>query len=641
MSSVRGAPAPLRAPMRHSGRPRRSVPASAGSAGAPPSLRGCNQRRRGKFDEGLLTPYHDANMQELRGISVSPGIAIGPAFVYHDDRPAIPEYEVEIERLASEMDRFNTAVEKAKGEIEALKDKAEAEVSDRSTSLLDSHLLMLEDPEFIKAVKEKLRENRKNIEWVLYRAVQDIIEQLNATNQEYFQERGADVHDVAKRILNHLLHRDQVSLADLSVEVILVAHDLLPSEAIAMNKRMVRAIAMDAGGKTSHTAILARSFEIPAVLGLSNITSLVEPSSTMIVDGNAGRVILDPDDDTVSRYLEAQREWKRHEVQLMGLNELNAETNDGKLIQLMANIEVPEEVDAVPAHGADGVGLYRSEFLFLQPGRLPTEEEQYNAYSYVLNALDGKPVTIRTLDVGGDKVVPELEGLGERNPILGWRAIRFCLSRIDLFKTQLRALLRASTYGNLRIMFPMISGVEELSRVYEILDDVKEELRTEGIAFKENIPVGIMIEVPSAAMTADILARKVDFFSIGTNDLIQYTIAVDRGNEKIAYLYEPFHPGVLRLLKLIIDSGHEVGIPVGMCGEMAGDPLASLILLGLGLDEFSMSAAGIPEVKRIIRSVSMTDAEELVGSVLDMRSYEEVDAFVQDLMEKRFQIHAY
>jgi phosphotransferase system enzyme I (PtsI) len=580
-------------------------------------------------------------MQELRGISVSPGIAIGPAFVHHDDRPAIPEYEVEIERLAGEMERFHTAVDKAKGEIEALKDKAEAEVSDHSTSLLDSHLLMLQDPEFIKAVKEKLQENRKNIEWVLYRAVEDIIQQLNATNQEYFQERGADVHDVAKRILNHLLYRDQVSLADLSEEVILVTHDLLPSEAIAMNKRMVRAIAMDAGGKTSHTAILARSFEIPAVLGLSNISSLVEQSSTMIVDGNAGRVILDPDDDTVSRYLEAQREWKRHEVQLMGLNELNAETNDGKLIHLMANIEVPEEVDAVPAHGADGIGLYRSEFLFLQPGRLPTEEEQYHAYSYVLDALDGKPVTIRTLDVGGDKVVPELEGLGERNPILGWRAIRFCLSRIDLFKTQLRALLRASTHGNLRIMFPMISGIEELSRVYEILDDVKEELRTEGIAFKENIPVGIMIEVPSAAMTADILARKVDFFSIGTNDLIQYTIAVDRGNEKIAYLYEPFHPGVLRLLKLIIDSGHEVGIPVGMCGEMAGDPLASLILLGLGLDEFSMSAAGIPEVKRIIRSVSMTDAEELVGSVLDMRSYEEVDAFVQDLMEKRFQIHAY
>ncbi len=580
-------------------------------------------------------------MQELRGISVSPGIAIGPAFVHHDERPAIPEYEVEIERLASEMDRFHTAVDKAKGEIEDLKDKAEAEVSDHSTSLLDSHLLMLQDPEFITAVKEKLQENRKNIEWVLYRAVEDIIEQLNATNQEYFQERGADVHDVAKRILNHLLYRDQVSLADLSEEVILVTHDLLPSEAIAMNKRMVRAIAMDAGGKTSHTAILARSFEIPAVLGLSNISSLVEQSGTMIVDGNAGRVILDPDDDTVSRYLEAQREWKRHEVQLMGLNELNAETNDGKLIHLMANIEVPEEVDAVPAHGADGIGLYRSEFLFLQPGRLPTEEEQYHAYSYVLDALNGKPVTIRTLDVGGDKVVPELEGLGERNPILGWRAIRFCLSRIDLFKTQLRALLRASTHGNLRIMFPMISGIEELSRVYEILDDVKEELRTEGIPFKENIPVGIMIEVPSAAMTADILARKVDFFSIGTNDLIQYTIAVDRGNEKIAYLYEPFHPGVLRLLKLIIDSGHEVGIPVGMCGEMAGDPLASLILLGLGLDEFSMSAAGIPEVKRIIRSVSMTDAEELVGSVLDMRSYDEVDAFVQDLMEKRFQIHAY
>ena len=325
----------------------------------------------------------------------------------------------------------------------------------------------------------------------------------------------------------------------------------------------------------------------------------------------------------------------------MGLNELPAETDDGKLIHLGANIEVPEEVDAISAHGGDGIGLYRSEFLFLKPGRLPTEDEQYEAYSSVIDAVAGKPVTIRTLDVGGDKVVPELDGIGERNPILGWRAIRFCISHIDLFKTQLRALLRASMHGNLRIMFPMISGIEELGRVYEILDEVKQELRREEVAFKENIPVGIMIEVPSAAMTSDILARKVDFFSIGTNDLIQYTIAVDRGNEKIAYLYEPFHPGVLRLLKLIIDSGHEVGIPVGMCGEMAGDPMATLILLGLGLDEFSMSAAGIPEVKRIIRSVSMSDAEELVGSVLDMRSYEEVDKFVQDLMEKQFQIHAY
>ncbi len=580
-------------------------------------------------------------MQELRGISVSPGIAIGPAFVHDDDRPAIPEYEVELERLASEMERFHAAVEKAKGEIEELKNKAESESYDSSTSLLDAHLLMLDDPEFKDAVKEKLREHKKNVEWVLYRAVQDILDQLRATNQDYFQERGSDVHDVAKRVLNHLLHRDQVSLADLSEEVVLLAHDLLPSDAITMDKRMVRAIAMDAGGKTSHTAILARSFEIPAVVGLSKISSAVSQSDTVIVDGNSGRVIVDPDSETIERYKEAQRAWKQHEVQLMGLNELQAETSDGKLIQLMGNIEVPEEVDALDAHGADGIGLYRSEFLFLQPGRLPTEEEQYQAYAYVLDAMVGKPVTIRTLDVGGDKVVPEIDEIGERNPILGWRAIRFCLSRPDLFRTQLRALLRASVHGNLRIMFPMISGIEELNRVYRIFNEVKEELRHEEVLFKENIPIGIMIEVPSAAMTTDILARKVDFFSIGTNDLIQYTIAVDRGNEKIAYLYEPFHPGVLRMLKLIIDNGHEVGIPVGMCGEMAGDPMATLILLGLGLDEFSMSAASVPEVKRIIRSVSMTDAEELVGTTLDMRSYEEVDAFVQDLMEKRFQIHAY
>jgi phosphotransferase system enzyme I (PtsI) len=325
----------------------------------------------------------------------------------------------------------------------------------------------------------------------------------------------------------------------------------------------------------------------------------------------------------------------------MGLHDLPAETKDGKLITLEANIEVPEEVDAVSSHGADGIGLYRSEFLFLQPGKLPSEEEQFNAYRYVLESMDNKSVTIRTLDVGGDKVVPELEGMSEKNPILGWRAIRFCLSHIDLFKTQLRAMLRASVYGNMKINFPMISGIEELNRSLEVLSEVKESLRREDIPFKEDIPVGIMIEVPSAALTSDILAKQVDFFSIGTNDLIQYTIAVDRGNENTAYLYEPFHPGVLRLIKMVIENGHEQGISVGMCGEMAGDPIASVILLGLGLDEYSMSSFSIPEVKRILRSVSLAEAEELVGVVLGMKSYIEIDEYINNVMEERFEVYSY
>jgi len=590
---------------------------------------------------GVEWAYSDSTMDELAGISVSPGIAIGTVFVHKDDSPVIPKYQVAPDDLPEELERFQAAVEKAKAELSELRVQSSEQAHETSTKLLDSHVLMLEDPEFRDTVHKRLWKEHTNVEWVLYRSINDLIDKLSSSEDEYLRQRTADLHDVSKRVLNHLMYREKISLSDLSEEVILVAHDLLPSDAIAMNKRMVKAIAMDAGGRTSHTAILARSFEIPAVLGLSNITQLASSGDRIIVDGNRGRVILRPDSRTEQRFLRIQKEWRKREVQLMDLNDLPAETRDGKLIALKANIEVPEEVDAIAAHGADGIGLFRSEFLFLQPGRAPTEEEQLAAYNYVLQAVGDKPVTIRTLDVGGDKVAPDLEGLSEKNPILGWRAIRFCLSRPALFRTQLRALFRASVNGRLQIMFPMISGVEELHQAMEVVEEVRAELRAENVPFDEEIPVGIMIEVPSAAMTADVLAKQSDFFSIGTNDLIQYTIAVDRGNEKIAYLYEPFHPGVLRLLKLVIDNAHAQGLSVGMCGEMAGDPLATVILLGLGLDEFSMSASGIPEVKRIIRSVSMVEAEELVGQVLDMRSFQEIDKFVQDLMEKRFDIKVY
>lgn len=580
-------------------------------------------------------------MEELAGISASPGVAIGEVFLYLDDNVAVPHYSLEPESLEAEHTRFQEAVQRARQEVEALKSSSGPHAGDRQRQLLDSHLMMLSDREFLGEIEERLRRERCNAEWVLQQTMEELVDKLGGSQDIYLRERTSDIHDVSKRILSHLMYRERLSLADLSREVILVTRDLLPSDAVAMNKRMVRGIAMDAGGRTSHSAILARSFEIPAVVGLSTITSKLQNGDRIIIDGNRGRVILRPDERTEQRYLRIQQKWRKREVQLMSLNDLPAETKDGKLIRLDANIEVREEVDAILSHGADGVGLFRSEFLFLSSGHLPTEDEQYEAYRYVLNALGKRPVTIRTLDIGGDKVAPELEGLGERNPILGWRAIRFCLSRPELFRTQLRALFRASTHGKLRIMFPMISGLEELTAAYTLADEVREELREEGHAVSSDVPIGIMIEVPSAAMTADILARKADFFSIGTNDLIQYTIAVDRGNEKTAYLYEPFHPGVIRLIKNVVDSGHSAGIPVGMCGEMAGDPISTALLVGLGLDEFSMSASSIPEVKRIIRDLTISESEELLGKVMEMGSAKKIDGFVQDLMERRFDVHAY
>jgi phosphotransferase system enzyme I (PtsI) len=459
---------------------------------------------------------------------------------------------------------------------------------------------------------------------------------LDASGDEYLKERTLDLYDISRRLLSHLLRKENLSLSELAEKCVVVAHNLLPSDVISMNKKMVIGIATDVGGKTSHTAILARSFEIPAVLGLSRITEIVRTGDEIVVDGNRGQVIVDPDEAVRKKYSANLEAWQQHERELRVLNELRAETKDGKLIELEANIEVPEEIDSVIAHGADGIGLFRSEFLYIGPNRFPSEEEQLEAYTYVLESMKPRSVTIRTLDLGGDKVIPGVVPGGETNPILGWRAVRFCMSHPDIFRAQLRALIRSSVHGNLKIMFPMISGIEELDSIMEFMEDVKQELRSEGQAFNEDVPLGIMIEVPSAAFTSDILAKRVDFFSIGTNDLIQYTIAVDRENERIAYLYEPFHPGVLRLIKMIVDNAHTQGIPVSMCGEMAGETMAAVILLGIGLDQFSMSAIGIPEIKKIIRSVTLTEAEELVGTIMNMDSYREIDRHVRSWMESRF-----
>lgn len=576
-------------------------------------------------------------MTELRGIAASPGIAIGTVFHYREDMPQVPQYTIQPDHLQQEKHRLSTAVNRATSDIETIKNDSSRALEEQESRLLETHLLMLQDPSFLDSVHKRLEEEMLNIEWVLYQVVRELMAKLGQSSDAYLRERTTDIHDVSKRVLSHLLESERTSLATIDEEIVLVTHDLMPSDAVAMNKRMVRAIAMDAGGKTSHTAIIARSFEIPAVLGLSTVSRTIHGGETIIVDGNSGIVIVDPDAETLARYTALQNKWQEHEVDLMRLNDLPAETRDGKLIYLKGNIEIPIEVEGVVSHGADGIGLYRSEFLFLR-STLPTEDEQYDAYREVLSAMGTKPVTIRTLDVGGDKLSDAISGGAEKNPILGWRAIRVCLSEVELFRTQLRALLRASVHGRLRIMFPMISGIQEVSRALEILDEVRDELRRRGVPFDEAIPVGIMIEVPAAALTSDTLARKVDFFSIGTNDLIQYTIAVDRGNEKTAYLYEPFHPGVLRLIRMVIDNAHREGLPVAMCGEMAGDPIATVVLLGLGLDEFSMSAVGIPEVKRIIRSVSLLEAEELAGDVMEMRSAPEIYRAVRDHLSKRLDL---
>lgn len=576
-------------------------------------------------------------MKEFHGISASPGIVISNAYLYNEESFSVPCYSITEQEVDFETERYNNAIQSASEELTELKTSITREHSEEEARFLDSHILMLHDPMFKDQVFEKLRTDLFNVEWIVQSVIQALVNKLNASGDIYMQERTMDMNDVAKRIINTLLMRKRISLADLSSEVIIVTPDLLPSDTLLMNKWMVKGIAMDAGGRTSHTAILARSFGIPAILGLRRITKEVSDGDLLIIDGQAGLVIVNPDKETLKRYKKKQTANLKRESELFNLGNLPSETRDGKKINLKANIEVPDELDSVHAYNASGIGLFRSEFLVMQSGQELDEELQFEVYKKVVLGMEGASVTIRTLDVGGDKLIHEIAQKNEKNPLLGWRAIRFCLERVDIFKVQLRAILRASAFGPVRIMFPMISGIEELERAIKVLNSVKKDLKAEGIAFSEDIPVGCMIEVPSAAMTSDILARKADFFSIGTNDLIQYTIAVDRGNEKITSMYEPFHPAVLRLIRMVVENGHKAGIPVGMCGEMAGDPLATVILLGLGLDELSMSAFGIPEIKRIIRSTTILESEEFIGTLMDMKSFKDIDRYVRNWMEERFE----
>ena len=568
-------------------------------------------------------------MDQLNGIPASPGIAIAPLFLFATEDPqSVPLRRISTSEVAAEWGRFRAAVDKTRLEVTALRDKAMAEAGEEQAAIFESHLLMIDDPDIRERMERSLGSSLVNVERVLMDIERELVDKLDKAEDDSLRERVTDIKDVSRRILGHLLEREGPSLADLSEDVVLVARDLLPSDMISMSRRHVKAVVTEAGGRTSHVAILARAFEMPAVLGVVGAMSRLRDAKLVAVDGDRGIVVADPDEAAIARSAAARAAAVALVHELDTLRDLPAVTTDGARALVKANIEVPEEAAAVLAHGADGIGLFRSEFLFLG-GHVPDEEEQFGAYKSVIEAMKGRPVTIRTLDIGGDKVLPELGAQDEKNPLLGWRAIRFCLSRKDIFKIQLRAILRAAVFGDTRIMFPMIATIDELERALALVDEARSECRAKGQAVSMDLPIGIMIEIPGAAATSDILARKADFFSIGTNDLIQYTMAVDRGNEKVAYLHEPYHPAVLRLIRTTIENGKAAGIPVGMCGEMAADPESAVVLLGLGLEEFSMSSAAVPAVKRAIRSTSLVDARSVAAAAMTLSSSSEIAAYLK------------
>lgn len=563
----------------------------------------------------------------LKGIPAAPGLVLGKAFCLGSEDLEVARRNISEPQIPKEITRFEEALIKTRSEILDIQKKISREMGVRHAQIFNAHLLVLEDRTLIEGVISHLKKERFCIEYIFLQVLKKYIKAFSHIGDPYLRERLSDIEDVGKRILRNLRGIRREILTNLKEKLIIVAYDLSPSDTASMHKEKVLGFITDIGGKTSHTAIMAKALEIPAVVGLEVATAKVKTGDTIIVDGTRGEVLINPDRATLARYKQQSVRLEREESVLLKLRDLPAVTRDGHRVELAANIELPQELPSVIAHGAKGIGLYRTEYFYMNRTDLPSEDEHFRAYKKVCQQVKPHPVVIRTLDLGGDKFLSQLDIPQEMNPYLGWRAIRFCLARPRIFKVQLRAILRASAYGKLKLMYPMISGIEELRQANQMLEQAKEELRKGKVPFGEDFEVGAMIEIPSAALTCDILAKEVDFFSIGTNDLIQYSIAVDRVNEKIAYLYEPTHPAVLRLIKNIIDSGHKQDVWVGMCGEMASEPAFALLLLGLGLDEFSVSPAAVPAIKRVIRSVTMEEARQMACKALTLTTGKEVEEF--------------
>ena len=567
-------------------------------------------------------------MLKLKGIAASQGISFAKAYVFVE--PDLTVKEVKIEDVAAEIKRFEDAIEASKKELTIIKENALVSLGADKAAVFEAHLLILDDPEFMGTVKTDIESKVINAEYAFKETSDMFISMFEAMDNEYMKERAADIRDVSKRILAHLLGVDLPNPSLIDEEVIVIAEDLTPSDTAQLNKKYVKGFATNIGGRTSHSAIMARSLEIPAVVGTSSITEDVKNGDILILDGLDGVVLVNPDEATTAEYKEKHAKFEAQKAEWAKLVTEKSVTKDGYEVILAANIGTPADLEGVKNNGGEAVGLYRTEFLYMGRDQLPTEDEQFEAYKAVLEGMGDKPVVVRTLDIGGDKELPYLDLPKEMNPFLGFRAIRLCLEEKDLFRTQLRALLRASVYGKLCVMFPMIATVQEFRAAKALFLEEKEKLVAEGVAVSNDIELGIMVEIPSTAVIADIFAKEVDFFSIGTNDLIQYTMAADRMSEKVSYLYQPYNPAILRLVKNVIEASHKEGKWTGMCGEMAGDSLAIPLLLGMGLDEFSMSATSILQARSQIKNLTLDEMKELVEKAVMCATTEEVLALIEE-----------
>ena len=570
----------------------------------------------------------------LQGIAASDGIAI--AKVYTLTEPDLTVTKVTVEDSEKEVSRLDDALAASIKDVELIKETALKNLGEEEAQVFDAHLMVLSDPELIGQVKDSITSNKVNAESAL-KEVTDMFISIFAGMEDnpYMQERAADIRDVSKRILAHLLGVKIPSPATIKDEVIIVAADLTPSDTAQLNRQYVKAFVTDIGGRTSHSAIMARSLEIPAIVGTKEVTSTAKDGDIIIVDGLSGDVFLNPSEEVIAEYRAKAEAFAAQQAEWEKLKDSKTYTKDGHQVELAANIGTPKDLEGVVNNGAEGVGLYRTEFLYMDSHEMPTEEDQFEAYKAVLEGMNGKPVVVRTMDIGGDKELPYLPLPHEMNPFLGYRAIRISLNEPEMFRTQLRALLRASVYGKLRIMFPMIATLNDFRGAKALLEEEKAKLIAEGVAVSDDIQVGIMIEIPAAAVLAHQFAKEVDFFSIGTNDLIQYTMAADRMNERVSYLYQPYNPSILTLIKHVIDSAHKEGKWAGMCGEMAGDQTAVPLLVGLGLDEFSMSASSVLKTRSLIAKLTVSDMQALADKAInECATVQEVEALVEEAVSK-------
>jgi phosphotransferase system enzyme I (PtsI) len=578
-----------------------------------------------------------SDIRTYKGVGVSPGIAIGRAVIVEKRVAQVYRIPIREEEVESEVRRFNESLDKTREELLELKQKVSRSMGDEYAQIFEAHAMIVSDASFVDKVTQKIEEEQVNAEWALAEVQEELQARFASFEDDYLRERSADVKDVAERVLVNLQGIAHHELSEIDHDVIIIADDLTPSDTVHFNRRPVVGFVTEVGGRTSHTSIIAKSLFMPAVIGVPRLTKVVDNDEMIIVDGYEGTVVVNPTPAMIQEYLSRVSRHEEAELKLLENRDLPATTKDHHRISLQANIELVEELDDALKVGAEGIGLYRSEFLYIATSPdLPTEEEHFNIYRKLAEATAPNWCIIRTFDLGGKKLARQIMGSKEDNPVLGLRALRLCMQHRDMFKTQLRALLRASAHGKIKIMFPLVSGVQELRQVKTLVREIRMQLDAENIPYNRELQIGIMIEVPSAAVIADLLATEADFFAIGTNDLIQYSLAIDRGNEKVSYLYEPLHPAILRLVKGVIDAGKRAGIPVEMCGEMAADPIYAIVLLGLGLEIFSMNPSSIPVIKNVIRSVRYKDCRRIAELALNKKTAQEIEEFVIESVAMRF-----